>query len=188
MYVFVGVTGIDGAARDFYGDTIEKIYKNISSKAEIITEPVKKERTKLLIKILNKEEIKRARDYYRKTGKRLEGKILAYYTNAHTNFLMPLLFLFSLIIVYPSNVRRKIKALAIGLLLMMVYIYFKAGCSLIYTIDQSQEFFPNYELSFYSNKFLGLIEGLFIEAAYIVAVLIWVFVCVRKEDIQTLLK
>lgn len=188
LYLLASVTGFDSKARDFYGSSIEKFYKNISSKAEILAQPVKKEKTKLLIKILNKEEIKRAREHYRKTGKRMEGKILAYYTNAHTNFLMPFLFLASLILVYPSDFRRKIKSLAIGLLLMAIYIFFKAGCSLIYTIDESQEFFPNYELPFYQNKFLGLVEGLFIEAAYLVAALIWVFVCVRKEDIEPLMK
>jgi len=186
FYLLASMTNFGSNARNFYGDTIEKFYKNISSKAEIIAEPVREEKTKLLIKILNKDEIKRARDYYKKTGKRLEGKILAYYTNAHTNFLMPLFFLASLILVYPCGFRRKIQALIIGLLLMAVYIYFKAGCSLIYTIDQSQEFFPNYELSPYSNKFLGLIEGLFIETAYILAVLIWLLVCVRIEDFKML--
>lgn len=187
FYLFFSLTGLDGKARDFYGNTIEKFYKNLSSKAEILAEPVKKEKTKLLIKILNKEEIKRAREHYRKTGKRMEGKILAYYTNAHTNFLMPLLFLISLILVYPSGFKRKIRSFALGVLLMAVYIYFKAGCSLIYTIDQSQEFFPNYELAAYSNQFLGLIEGLFIEAAYLVAVLIWLAVCVRMEDFQKII-
>ena len=58
---------------------------------------------------------------------------------------------------------------------------------LFYCIDTSEAFFPNYELSGFTNKFLFVVDSLFIEAAYIVAVVIWILICVRREDLKKLL-
>lgn len=185
LFLIAVTTGLDNKVRDLYASSSEMMLGNISEKAEIkvLLKEDQEKKTNLLFQIFNKKRLEAIRQEMRKTGKRnISVPTLGFYTNSHTTVLMPLIFLLSMILVYPSDFRRKAISTITGVILILIYIYFKLACSLIYSIDDSQTYFPEYNLSVFSNKFLKIMDGLFIEGAYIIVVIIWIVVCVRVED------
>lgn len=189
--LFLTLTGTDQLMRDAYGNIGEKLYQNWSDEVEIHvkTLDVEEEENDLLFQIVDKKRLEEVRKEMRETGKSdKQIKTLAFKTNSKTTFLMPLIFFLALVVAYPSGFKHKLLSFLIGVLPLLLYIFFKLGCMLFYTIDESEEFFPSYVLSSFSNNILYVIDSLFIEAAYIVGVVVWIMVCVRKQDFKGLLE
>lgn len=186
LFSFSGGTEL---IRDIYGNMGQSIFQNWSNVAEIHAKPNKEDKNNdLVFQIVDRQKLAKLQAELRqKGGEQQDIQVLSFNTNSRTTVLMPLIFFLSLIIAYPSNIRHKILSFFLGLLPLLFYIFFKLGCMLFYSIDTNPEFFPDYEFSAFTNKFLFVVDSLFIEAAYIVAIVIWVVVCVRKEDLKSIL-
>ena len=185
FFLLAGATGCDNKLRDFYASSGNKVFKNISSEAEInsLVFEDKEKGTNVLFQIHNKKRLNEIRQEMMRTGQtNLNVETLGMYSSSRTTILMPLILLLSLILAYPSNIKRKLIAIAAGVPLFFLFLWLKIGGSLVYTIDDSQQYFPTYELSSFSNKSLEIINNLIVEGAFIVVVLIWFIVLVRFED------
>lgn len=185
LFVIAGATGCDNVARDFYASSGNKLFANLSSEAEIIGLPHEdlERGTNILFHIRSKKMLEEVRNRMRQTGEtNVNVETQGFYTSSRPTILMPLVLLLSLILAYHSSIKRKGIAIALGIPLILLYAFFKLGCSLIYTIDESEQYFPDYELSAFSNSFLEVVNGLIIDGAYVVVFLIWILVCVRFED------
>ena len=186
LFAVAPFVGIDNLARDFYSSTGQKLFMNISDDAEIlgVNYDDKKQGTNVLFQIRSKERLKQVREEMMRTGQtNVNMETIGLYSNSRQTHLMPLILLLSLILAYPSSLRQKIVPIIVGVFLLFLYIYFKLGCSLLYTIDSSDVYFPTYELSSFSNKFLEVVHNIIVDGAYVVVALIWFAVCVRFEDL-----
>jgi len=182
-------TNFGNQIRDTFGNVAANFMNEVIDEAVIKSAPMdqseKETSMNLLFKMMEKSRFQKIYQEIKTTGKTTQSQVtLGHSTNTHTTVLMPIVFLLSLIIAYPSGLKRKIVPLLVGPIVMLFYIFFKLWCALLYEIDNSEEYFPNYDLSNFGNSFVGVIDGLFIEAAYIVAVVIWIVICVRIEDFK----
>lgn len=187
LFLVAHFSGLDNGLRKFYASTGTNLFKNISSKAEIngLVYEDKEKGTNVLFQVHNKKRLDEIRREMVRTGKtNVNVETLGIYSSSRTTLLMPLIFLISLILAYPSDFRRKIISLIAGIVLFLTYAFFKLGCSLIHSIDESQEYFPDYELSGFLSKFLAVVAGLIVDGAYVVVALIWFLVCVRISDFK----
>jgi len=185
LFAAAAYFGVDNMARDFYASTGQKLFKDISDEAEILGVSYfdKKRNTNVLFQIRSKEKLKQLRAEMARTGQtNANMETIGYYSNSRQTHLMPLILLLSLILAYPSSLLRKILPIIIGVFLLFLYIYFKLGCSLLYTIDSSEIFFPGYNFSSFTHGFLEIVFNIIVDGAYIVVALIWFSVCVRFED------
>ena len=185
LFVVASFSGLDNLARDFYSSTGQKLFMNISDDAEIlgVNFDDKKRGTNVLFQIRSKERLQKLREEMMRTGQtNVNMETIGFYSNSRQTHLMPLILLLSLILAYPSSLRQKIVPILVGAFLLFLYIYFKLGCSLLYTIDSSEAYFPTYELSSFLNKFLEIVNNIIVDGAYVVVALIWFLVCVRFED------
>ena len=185
FFVLASTTGCDNKVRDMYASVGNSTFKNLSKEAEIsgLVHEDREKNTNVLFQIHNKERLNQIRQEMMRTGQtNINVETLGMYSSSHTTVLMPFILLLSLILAYPSSISRKLGSIAISIPLFFMYLYIKVGGSLIYTIDNSQYYFPQYELSGFMNKSLEVINNLIIDGAYIVVVLIWFVASVRIDD------
>lgn len=185
LFAVAPIIGLDNMARDFYSSTGQKLFENLSEEAEIfgVNYDDKVRGTNVLFQVRSKEMLKKLRAEMLRTGKtNVNMQTIGFYSNSRQTHLMPFILLLSLILAYPSSLRKKILPIIIGTFLLFVYIYFKLGCSLLYTIDSTETYFPNYELSSFTYNFLEIVHNIVVDGAYVVVALIWFAVCVRFED------
>ena len=185
LFLLSSVTGCDNKVRDYYASSGDKVFKNLSNEAEIkgIVYDDDEKGTNVLFQIHNKKRLNEIRQEMLRTGQtNLNVETLGMYSSSRTTILMPLILLFSLILAYPSSIKRKLIAIAAGIPLFSLFLWLKIGGSLLYTIDNSQQYFPEYEFSDFTNGFLEIINNLIVEGAYTIVVLIWLIVLVRFKD------
>lgn len=101
--------------------------------------------------------------------------------------LIPLIFLISLILATPMNWKSKLKALAFGILLMYLFIFFKIWVYMLFIIYKAT--IGIYEFTSPVSNIISLLgNNLRIGASTIFGTLIWVLVAVRNSRWKELWK
>lgn len=187
LFIASNVTGCYKKVRDFYANSGGALYENLSSEAEIkgLVNVDEERGTNVLFQIYNKKRLDEIRKELMRTGQRNANiSTLGLYSSSRTALLMPLILLISLIFAYHSSWKRKGVSLLLGIPLVLIYSFFKIGCSILHSMNNSQEYFPDYQLSSFTSGFLEIMNGLIVDGAYIIVVIIWFLVCVRFEDFE----
>jgi len=185
VFLIAVTTGFDDKVRDFCANSTVRVYDNLIDEAIIQTKPIEEEHRNLLYQIINKNKYEEIQKMLRAgDSNRMDIPTVGYKTNTNNGLLMPFIFLLSLIVAYPSSFRQKIIPLVLGSLLVWIFVFIQIGCSIIYAIDNSEQYFPSYELPNFLRYIVALVEKIFIEVSYIFTVLIWILVGVRLEDFK----
>lgn len=186
LLLLAKASGFEDKVRDFYASSTVSFYDNVIDVAKIQTISIEEDNKNLMYQIINKKRLEEIHQTLREDANTSKVKIetAGYKTNTNKVVLLPFLFLFSLIVAYPSNFRQKIIPLLLGFLLLWIFVFIQAGCFIIYAIDNSEQYFPTYELSNFSRYFIAFLENIFIEISYIFTTLIWILSCVRLEDFK----
>jgi hypothetical protein len=114
--------------------------------------------------------------------KTLDLKFPTYNIALFEFFIFPLLFFLALLIATPVPWKRKLAASAIGLLLLLIFMFFKTYFITLYHLQRNQ--IAEYQMSEFWEGLIGKVQVGFnnITTALIVATLIWAVTVFKKSD------
>ncbi len=178
------LSGVRSAWFSFARSHTEGALNTVLPKAMFITDParmgIKEEgHENFTIAFANRQAVEDARKV--KGKKTVNVDFRNFKLNITEFYLMPLFFLFTLILITPISWKRKGIALFLGLLLLYLFKCFHLYIVGLYQLDQSQ--LGVYELGQTGKTIVGRLRlTLHTALAFILPVFIWIGVCFRTDD------
>lgn len=177
------ISGVRSAWFSFARSHTEGVMNIVLPKAMFITDParlgVKEEGVEnFTVAFANRKAVDDAR---RSKSQTVEVDFRNFKLNITEFFLMPLFFLFSLIIITPISWKRKGIALLVGLGILYLFKCFHLYIVGLYQLDQSQ--LGVYELGEAAKSMVARLRlTLHTALAFVLPVFIWIGVCFRIDD------
>ena len=177
------ISGVRSAWFSFARSHTEMTLSTVLPKAMFITDPARmgikeEDQERFTVAFANKQAVDDAR---RSKSKTVQVEFKNFSLNITEFFLMPLFFLFSLIIITPISLKRKGIALLVGLLILYLFKCFHLYVVGLYQLDQSQ--LGIYTLGDTTQMIVSRLRlTLHTALAFVLPVFIWIGVCFRMDD------
>ena len=164
---------------------VEKSQPGIYFKTKHWTEIEGKDPNKVNVMFNSNDYLRRLIDYYRANGIQGTYDYKAFIVSIDASFTAPLIFFFSLLLVTPSNWKRKLAALVIGSMMILIFAYFTVRFQGYYSVATSGV--EGFEFSPGAVKGYKLLHFAFSSVTTITVVLLtWILVAFRKSDFKNI--